>query len=501
MLPYQFESSIAEGKRAVQDLFAFVRENANDLEAHQAEKAVFKLLLPIGLAAMKAYFAKRGTGDIGPTIVRDDGLVLDKQPKLGHRDYFSIFGKFDVPRTCYRADGTGEDGVFPLDEQVNLPERCYSYFLQDWMTQFAVEQPFRETGTLFEDLFDLQVAESVVLNVTLEAQDDYDAFYEAKPPPPVQEEQILAVGFDGKGVPLIKAEAAELKAKLGSGEKRQKTKEALVGVCYTVERKGRSAEDLAEYLVRPDRARDRWEAEGTDGEQPRAENVRRMASLINSKEEVMECIKADAQRRDPDHKLHLVLLLDGALKLWSLVRWRFRVWKRITYVLDIIHVVGYLWLAANALFSPDSDEGRDWVQDKLTELLRGRVGYVIGALKLIRAKRKLSKSKREALNDVIRYFTNHRRWMRYDKCLAAGLPVSTGVVESACGSLVKPRMEGSGRRWTKIGAEAVLVLRSLKKSHGNDLREYWAFRAAQEHHRLYETGRSWRPNAHLKAVA
>ncbi len=502
MLPYQVEASIAEGQQRVQDLFTFVRKNAKDLEAHQAEKSVFKLLLPIGLAAMKAYFAERGTGDVGPTIVREDGLVLDRQSKLGQRDYFSIFGKFDVPRTCYRASGTGEDGVFPLDEQVNLPERCYSYFLQDWMTQFAVEQPFRETGTIFDDFFDLLVAESVVLNVTLEAQDDYDAFYEQKPPPPVGEEQILAVSFDGKGVPLIKAEAAELKAKLGSGEKRQKTKEALVGVCYTVDPKARSAEDLAEYLVRPERARERWKSEGTDGEQqPRAENVRRMASLINSKEEVMTCIKTDAERRDPDHKLRLALLLDGDLKLWSLVRWRFRAWKRTTRILDIIHVVGYLWLAANALFPAESEEGKDWVQGKLTDLLEGRVGYVIGALKLILAKRKLSGSKREALTDVIRYFTNHRRWMRYDKYLAAGLPISTGVVESACGSLVKPRMEGSGRRWTSIGAEAVLVLRSLKKSHGNDLRQYWDFRAQEERRRLYESERSWRPNAHLRAVA
>ena len=30
--------------------------------------------------------------------------------------------------------------------------------------------------------------------------------------------------------------------------------------------------------------------------------------------------------------------------------------------------------------------------------------------------------------------------------LAAGLPVGTGVVESACGSVVKHQMEGEGKR-------------------------------------------------------
>jgi hypothetical protein len=64
--------------------------------------------------------------------------------------------------------------------------------------------------------------------------------------------------------------------------------------------------------------------------------------------------------------------------------------------------------------------------------------------------------------------------------LAAGLPVATGVVESACGSVVKHRMEGEGKRWSLDGAEAILALRSLKKSHDNDLRKYWRFHAQQE---------------------
>ena len=46
---------------------------------------------------------------------------------------------------------------------------------------------------------------------------------------------------------------------------------------------------------------------------------------------------------------------------------------------------------------------------------------------------------------VITFFDNHRRWMQYDVYLAAGLPVGTGVVESACGSVVKHRMEGEGK--------------------------------------------------------
>jgi hypothetical protein len=71
----------------------------------------------------------------------------------------------------------------------------------------------------------------------------------------------------------------------------------------------------------------------------------------------------------------LVVLLDGARGLWRLAPQLFKPWKRVTCVLDIMHVVGYLWSAANALFGEASRAGKHWVQQKLTEILRGRVGY------------------------------------------------------------------------------------------------------------------------------
>jgi hypothetical protein len=494
------EISIAEGEQALQALIQFARESAETLEAHEAEKGIFKRLLPIGLAAMKLYFAQRGTGDVGPAIRRADNVRLPRETQLRGRDYFSLFGKFAVARTCYRT--SGEPGIFPLDAQVNLPARCYSYFLQEWMTLFAVEHPFKESAGLFEQLFDLDVAESVLMEVAQEAPEDYEGFYTQRPAPQeATEGELLVVSFDGKGVPMIKEEAVKLKAKLGTGEKRQKKKEALVGVSYTVAPKPRSPEALAEVLVEPEAARARRQRDHVTDDAPRAQQVRRLASLVRTKQAVMALIKADAERRDPQHRKLLVVLLDGALGLWNLATKLFKEWKHVTFVLDIMHVVGYLWTAANALFREESQEGKRWVQQKLTELLRGRVGYVIGGLRQILTKRQLRKSVRETLQKVITFFDNHRRWMQYDVYLAAGLPVGTGVVESACGSVVKHRMEGEGKRWSLEGAEAILALRSLKKSHDNDLRAYWRFRARQVRARLYGRKPKYRPMPRLRRVA
>ena len=141
------------------------------------------------------------------------------------------------------------------------------------------------------------------------------------------------------------------------------------------------------------------------------------------------------------------------------------------------------------------------MQATLTAILYGRVGYVIGGLRQLLTKRRLRKAVRETLTKVVTFFHNHRRWMKYDEYLAMGLPVGTGVVESACGSVVKHRMEGEGKRWSLQGAEAMLALRSLKKSHDNDLRDYWRFRARQERTRLYARKLTYRPTARLRRVA
>ena len=234
---------------------------------------------------------------------------------------------------------------------------------------------------------------------------------------------------------------------------------------------------------------------------PRAQQVRRVASLVRTKQAVMERITADAARRDPQHRTPLVIRRDGALGLWRLAPQLFKPWTRVTCVLDIMHGVGSLWRAANARCGEPSKASKPWVPQKLTAILRGRVGDVIGGLRPILTQQQRRQSVPETLANVITFFHHHRRWMPYDAYLGAGVPVGTGVVESACGSVVKHRMEGEGKRWSLEGAEAILTLRSLKKSHDHDLRDHWRFRARQVRTRLYARQPTYWPTARLRCVA
>ena len=75
--------------------------------------------------------------------------------------------------------------------------------------------------------------------------------------------------------------------------------------------------------------------------------------------------------------------------------------------------------------------------------------------------------------------------MRYDEYLAQGWPMGTGVIEGACGHLVKDRMEQSGMRWTQAGAQAVLDRRAVRLNGHWD--RYWQFHRQQQHQQLYHS--------------
>ncbi len=484
MSAYSIEEMLLKGQMEVNQLFEFVENNSEAMDAYTMEEAIFERVMGIGLTAMKGYFAVKGTGDIGDVLELDDGMTLKKEKRLLPRNYFSIFGKFGVPRTCYRSNGL--EGVMPLDAQANLPERSYSYLLQECMDLLSIRDSFGEGSVTLAKLLGAGVSPSRFEVVNRESANSYDEFYENKElPTPGSEGEIQVIGFDGKGVPVIKSESAKLQSRLGKGEKRQKKKEAMVGVSYTIDPKQRSPEEVAENLLYPEEAREKREAakkQGVNSRPIRAKNIRRLASLQRPKEEVMEEIIRDARSRAWDNQWPLVAVMDGALCLWTSltamlagVNW--------VGILDIIHVSEYLWKAGNALNGEKTSKCKKWVYKYLLAILQGRVGRVIGGLKQILSKRKLKAFQRKALKEAISYFENHRKWMCYDKYLAAGYPIGSGVVESTCGHTVKNRMEGTGRRWSIKGAESTLLLRSVYTS--NDWDAYWEVHRVLERKRLF----------------
>ena len=61
----------------LQKLFKFVTDHAVELKAYDMEKAIFSRLMQVGQAALKSYFALKGTGDVGPEL-EINGVTLSR---------------------------------------------------------------------------------------------------------------------------------------------------------------------------------------------------------------------------------------------------------------------------------------------------------------------------------------------------------------------------------------------------------------------------------------
>jgi hypothetical protein len=156
-----------------------------------------------------------------------------------------------------------------------------------------------------------------------------------------------------------------------------------------------------------------------------------------------------------------------------------------TLILDIIHAIEYLWKAANALLGETNPDRTAWIQQYLLLILSGKTADVIQVLEKCVQDPSLSTSQRQAVCSTIGYYRRNLPYMCYHQYLARGWPIGTGVVEGACGHLVKDRMEQSAMRWTKPGAQAILDLRAVRIN--GDWDEYQQFHRHCQHQRLYDS--------------
>ena len=192
----------------------------------------------------------------------------------------------------------------------------------------------------------------------------------------------------------------------------------------------------------------------------------------------------EAGARDPQHLRTWVVLVDGADHQLSLIRAEAaRRGVAIHVVIDIIHVLGYIWGAAWSLHEAGDPAAEDWVAVKALTVLAGDSARAAAAVTAEAGAAGLDGSRRSGTDACVRYLGNKREFLRYDQALNAGWPIATGVIEGACRHLIADRLNLGGARWGLDGAEAILTMRAVIAN--GDFEEYWRFHLACEHQRLY----------------
>ena len=498
---YEKETMLASLDEDFADLKSALYDAVGQEALHAVEEMLFRRLQRLGQALLEWFIAESGTGyQAGNPPLSETGVPLAYKGTVCS-PYMSIFGEVAIQRAGYaQADG---GYVYPIDAQSNLPDRKYSYLLQKWLQAGACETDFRQAVDRFNEIFDASFFPEVPQRMGLPIAAQVDPFYaQVDTPDPETEGSHLAISADGKGIPMLPSERAEStpsadpKPRLGKGEKRGTKKEATVVVDFSFNPHPRDPEAVVNALMKKQTETERQQAqeerhrlrqEGqSEPRQPRQVHVR---ATLQSKESAFRYLMERLGKRDPQGEKPLIALVDGKPELETQLRQQLQAYhledRLDALILDIIHASEYVWDVGTALYGEKNPQRLVWVEDKLRALLHSRVGRVIGGLKQRLTKNQLTASQHKALQKTITYFENHRHMMDYATYLARGYPIATGLVEGTCGSLVKDRMEQSGMRWSRVGAQAILDQRAVMKN--GDWGDFWSFYIDTEKDRLYSS--------------
>ena len=402
--------------------------------------------------------------------------------------------------------------LFPLDAQLNLPAHGYSHRLQKRVALKAVKAAFEGVANDIAVETGVRLGKRQVEEIVYAAAQDFDALYAQPCSDEVQRQArakpIQVLTFDGKGVVRRQEalrEATRKKAKASPQspprvcarqEKVHRKRMATVAGISHVDRHRRSPQTVARQCA-PLRL-----VPSQEKPVPKPVAKKLWASLAKPMKAVIEAGCAEGLRRDPEHQAAWVALVDGdATPIDSIDKAAKSYGVTVVILLDIIHVLEYLWKAAKALFDPEDPKGAQWVADQIESLVQGRVNALVRRLRRSATLKGLSAKQRAPIDQCATSLANHASSLNSPCSLAQGYPIATGVIEGACRSLVNDRMEITGARWGLEGGEAVLTLRALSINGDGDAS--WDFHEKQEYQRHHQAQCSAMPKArpHLQLIS
>lgn len=422
---------------------------------------------------------------------RSDGVIgADATPRRtverGHeRDLHTVLGEVKVTRLAYRA--AGSENLYPADARLSLPPVRHSHGIRRLAALEAPRSSFEDAQAAIMRQTGQQIGTRQLRALTLSAAQDVDAFYAQRERTAPEAQALLVLSCDGKGV-VMRPEAlreptrtqaqnasGKLKTRLSKGEKQGRKRMAEIVTVYELTPEPRTAGEILPDPDNPPAAATR---------RPKAQNKWLKASVTDDASTVIADMFAEADRRDPEHKLTSVALVDGNNHQIDRIKTEARERKiTIPIVIDLIHVMEYVWDSAWCFFDEGDPAAERWVHDKTLAILQGKAGIVAAAIRRKATNLRLDANKRKNADRCADYLLAKRPYLDYPTALTNGWPIATGVIEGACRHLVKDRMDITGARWGLAGAEAILTLRALISN--GDFDQYWTFHLAQEHRRVH----------------
>ena len=430
------------------------------LTAHlvqQISAALKDALTTAGAAALQAFVQSYNLTD--PTLEVNGQSLRWKM--ISSKEFLTCFGPMTIERSLYQAD-TGGSCYVPLDEFWDMAGEFATAEVREAVLFSVAHVTPQETEQLLQKCALFHPSATAIKHIVkpvgdfVEARgEDLDSAIRAEEKIP-DGIRVVVASLDGVNVllnePGVKRGRPIERPGLNSSSVQPTSyKNAMVGSIsfYGEVPKGQECPKrlISQYVAR----------------MPEHE-------ALTFKQQFEAELAAVETRLDP--RIIKILLLDGPRTLWNYAEGtdRFADYEKL---IDYYHTTEHLSKAAEALFGKGSRGAAAWYDTYRVKLLEKDDAPValLRSLDYYGQRQRLGKTRREALTQERTFFRRNQQRMNYASFRRRGLPIGNGPVEAACKTIVKTRLGRSGMRWSRVGGQRILSLRTYVKSQRWD--RFW----------------------------
>jgi hypothetical protein len=348
----------------------------------------------------------------------------------------TLFGDIRCQGRDYFYNQKNKTGRFPFDDALGLIKGSTPALVARAL-KCAVKDPYAEAASDFESSMARHMSADILMTYPRALERVAERFMGEPLSPDKKTPECVCLLADGSGLPLRRRELRRVKGKGSDG--RAKTREAKVGAIFTMH----PCPDALDERMRD-----------TDSTT--------YVATIDRKDSFAGRLRREFDRRFVAPPKLTLFIGDGAAWLWSIRRTHFPFAVEILdfyhaaeYLEKILELAGYKGKEKKRLFK----KWRKWLK-------LGKVDEVIRVGDELVGKTKEGKK-------LVGYFKRNKSRMKYDEYLANGWFIGSGVVESACKTVVGKRFKQSGMLWSKKGLKALLQFRIAYMSGRYE--EFWQY--------------------------
>lgn len=400
----------------------------------------WRLVRALGVGVVEEVLAERGQR---PTKWPNCPVCNQRLESKGwvKRQIVSMLGVIRFRRRVGRCrKGCAIGQVAPLDEELGLsPNQRTSIELKQIASEWAIFVPFETVGRLLSKLLEIKMSAGGVWHWVQGAgqramesvNGELDEMARGQG---CEEESLDEATLE---LPLlIGADGVMVAFRPLGGKPKGKTlwREVKVGILARLGRHITRTGETVPRLVR-----------------------RRLVAVLGNLDTLNPHLWMEAVRQGILHAKQVVWLSDGGRGFWNLYSARFAWYAQ--GILDFYHAAQNLWKGAAAWLDGRSKRARQWFALARHRLRHGQEDRVLAELAKAVELDNLPESARKTLKNLYAYLEKHRDHIQYERFKEMGLPIGSGLVESACKWLIQQRFKGVGMRWSEDGFNHLLHLR------------------------------------------